>query len=92
MFSTTLDPRCVRPVRMSFLLQLGLLLLASLAMDGGMMLKSVSCAAVAFWSGVVLIACRRGRKLTITDLMFLWCGLVVLSVACCVRFISAAHG
>lgn len=84
MFATPLDPRCLRPVRLSLSLQVGLLLLGALAVDGGLMLKSVLCAAVAFWSVVGVMAWRRGSKLTTSDLIFLWCGLLVLSVACCV--------
>lgn len=66
----SLSPGCLRPVRLSLLLQLGLLLLGALAVDGGVMLKSVFCAAVAFWSVVGLMAWRRGSKLTTSERLF----------------------
>lgn len=79
---TKLDPRCVRPLKWALVVQLVLLCLGVLAMDEGETLRSVLCAAVVFWTAVVLIAWRRASKPTTWDLIFLRYGLMVLSLAC----------
>lgn len=78
---TKLDPRCVGPLKWTLVVQLGLLCLGVLAMDEGETLRSILCAAVVFWTAVVLIAWRRASKPTAWDLIFLRHGLVVLSLA-----------
>lgn len=86
-----LDPRFVGPLKWALAVQLVLLCLGVLAMDNGELLRSFLCAAVAFWTVVVLIGWHRASRPTDWDLIFLRYGLVLLSLACSVGMQAFHH-
>lgn len=69
-------------IKFSALLQLGVILLASVMLDGGVLLKVVLLGAIAYWCSLAIIMVRRDMNDTKCDCVLLrWGFLVMLTIA-----------
>ena len=75
----------------SLVLQLPLLFLAALILDGGQIFKRFAIASVAIWILVLIFGIRRGSRMTDTDILFVkWGYLPILLITCIMWFVGSA--
>ncbi|PYJ79061.1 MAG: hypothetical protein DME22_25945 [Verrucomicrobia bacterium] len=80
--------RFIETAIVSFFLQIQLILLFALLLDGGVRLRACSYSYVGYLAGLVLIFARRARSLTDSDVLYLrwgWLPIIVLGVALFMR-------
>lgn len=68
------------PLTHGIVLQVVILMLGGLVLDGGNILLACLYSAFPFWTGVLMIAFRRGSRITSTDILFLKYGIILTTV------------
>jgi len=80
--------RAIETAIVSFFLQIQLVLMFALLLDGGVRLRACLYSYVGYLAGLVLIFARRARALTDSDVLYLrwgWLPIIVLGVALFIR-------
>lgn len=76
-----------RPLLQALGIQLCLLVLMSLILDGGMVFAACRYTSVGFWFGVILILIRRPLRPADSDLLYLRFGLPIIIVVAVPMFL-----